>query len=493
MRTTLSAVKPTTLLLSASLLANLALVAVFTTRSSAPEVPPAANPNRAASAPASANSSALQAALASGDVNALIAAGLSPETARELTLARKLAQLAAKARAQATTNGDNKWWRLRANVMSAGREQQLSARRELSEALLAAFGDDLGLGNSDPALLAFLSPAKREALRRIMQDYDEMMSKFGAGGIQLASDKERLRLLRAERERDIAALLSPDEKLAYDLRTSPASATIRNRYGDAIESEAEFQKIFALQKTFDDKFPRDALTGRISPDVLRARSDAERQLDTDLRAALGDERYTALRRASDSDLRNVESLATRLNLPATTTNTVAATRDAYAAESQRINNDTSVSFPQRRTQIQELAARAKTDLVRTLGNEAAEAYGQTSPWVNHLQNGTAYSTTPQANSPIGLNLSSQSVYPVLPAGVNITGTSARQVFVSGTPPPDGVVSSDRALTGGNVQVMTFSTTHTDSATTTTPAPTAGATLVLPAQPTQPAPTPTPKP
>ncbi len=487
--------KPTTLLLSASLLANLALVAVFATRSSAPDLssssdamrPLAANPT-AQNAPANA---ALQAALASGDVNALVAAGVSLETARELALARKLAQLAAKTRAQATSSGDSKWWRLRANVMSAGREQQPAARRELSEALLAAFGDDLGLGHSDPAQLAFLSPAKRDALRRITQDYDEMMAKFGPGGVQLASDKERLRLLRAERERDITALLSPDEKLAYDLRTSPASATIRNRYGDAIESETEFQKIFALQKAFDDKFPRDVLTGRISPDVLRARGDAERQLDADLRAAVGDDRYTALRRAADSDLRNVESLATRLNLPAATTNNVAATRDAYAAESQRINNDASVSFPQRRTQIQELAARAKSDLARTLGNEAAEAYGQISPWVNHLQNGTAYSTTPQANSPLALSLSAQSIYPVLPAGVNISGTSARQVFVSGTPAPDGVVSSDRALTGGNVQVMTFSTSHTESSPT--PAPVAGATLVVPAPPAQPAPAPTPKP
>ncbi len=483
--------KPATLLLSASLLANLALVALLATRPAASESPLAANAKLSATpvTKSASGHSDLQAAIASGDVNALVAAGVPADTARELVLARKLAQLAAKARAQAATTGDSKWWRLRANVMSAGREQQLASRRELSEALLAAFGDDLGLSGSDPSQLAFLSPAKRAALRQITQDYDEMMAKFAPGGVQLASDKERLRLLRAERERDIAALLSPDEKLAYDLRTSPAGTTVRSRYGDAIESEAEFQKIYALQKAFDDKFPREALTGRISPDVLRARGDAERQLDTDLRATLGDDRYATLRRASDSDLRNVETLANRLNLPATTTQNVATTRDAYAAESQRINNDSSVSFPQRRTQIQELAARAKTDLARTLGSEAAEAYGQTSPWVNHLQNGTAYSTTPQANSPLGLT--SQSVYPVLPAGVNLSGTSARQVFVSGSPVVDGAVSGDRPLSGGNVQVMTFSTSHTDATTTTTP--TGSPTLIVPAQPPPASSTPTPKP
>ncbi len=486
--------KPTTLLLCASLLANLALVAVFVTRSSAPEAPHAANPNRAAAAPAptSANSSALQAAFASGDVNALVAAGVSPEIARELALARKLAQLAAKSRAQANTSGDSKWWRMRANVLSAVREQQLAARRELSEALLAAFGDDLGLGGSDPGQLAFLSPAKRDALRRITQDYDEMMAKFGTGGIQLASDKERLRLLRAERERDIAALLSPDEKLAYEMRSSPTSASVRSRYGDAIESEAEFQKIFALQKAFDDKFPREALTGRISPQVMRARSDAERQLDADFRAAVGDDRYTALRRAADPDLRNVESLASRLNLPASTTNTVAANRDAYAAESQRINNDASVPFPQRRTQIQELAARAKTDLTRSLGGEAAEAYAPNSQWLNYLQNGMAYATTPQPGTTItSLGASSQSIFPVMPAGATGPGATARQVFVSGAVPPDVALGVDRPLAGGNMQVMTFTTSHSE--TTSNPAPTTGGTLIVPAQPAQPAPSSTPAP
>ena len=312
-----------------------------------------------------------------------------------------------------------------------------------------------------------------------------MMAKFSPGGVQLASDKEQLRLLRAERERDIAALLSPDEKFAYEMRTSASGATVRSRYGDALESEAEFQKIFTLQKAFDDKFPREALTGRISPEVLRARSDADRQLDSDLRAALGDDRYAALRRASDPDLRNVENLATRLNLPATTTATVAATRDAYAAESQRINSDPSMPMPERRTQIQALATRAKAEVSRALGGEAADAYAQGSQWLNLLQSGTAYATTPQPNSPPTFGLDSRTMFPVMPAGA-ITSTATRQVFINGAPAPDGISVIERALPSANTQVMTFSTSHGAA-----PAG-GGATIVVPAQPLQPAP-PTPMP
>jgi hypothetical protein len=443
--------KPITLLLSASLVANLGLVTLIATRTRTE--PPIANANAGINpAPGNDTVAALRAALASGDRAALEAAGISPEIARELALGRKFSQLAERIRAtNASSSSNAQWWKNRASAGS--REQLLALRRELSDALIAAFGDDLGLGGGDRAQLAFLTPAKREALRRITQDYDEMMAKFSAGGVQLASDREKLRLLRAERERDIAALLTPDERLAYEMRTSPTSAAVRARYGDAIESEAEFQKIYALQKAFDEQFPREALTGRITPETLRARADAERQLDSELRAAVGEERYAALRRAADPDWRTVDSLVSRLDLPSATPDTVMSSRDAFAAESQRISNDASLSMAERRAQIQALAARAKADLTRALGAEAADAYAQRSPWMNMLQGGVAYSTTPQEDGPGSLLPGGQSVHPVMPAGVVPAGAQ-RQVMFQAAPLVGGVVG-DPVAAGGDVQVMTF--------------------------------------
>lgn len=477
-------------------MANAALVGLYVFRAPAAAPAPVSSSARtsAASASGSSRDDALRAALAAGDTAALQAAGLDPALAREISLGRAFAKIAERARvARAQPGADAAWWHSRGNA-AGSRELQLVARRELAGALTAAFGDDLGLGSGENSLLAFLSPEKREALRRITQDYDEMMAKFSAGGLQLASDKEKLRLLRAERDRDIAALLTPDERFAYEMRTSTSGNTVRYRYGDAIESEAEFKKIFALQKAFDDKFPREALTGRIAPETIRARSEAERQLDADLRAAVGEERYAALRRAADPDFRTVDALVARLNLPPATTNQVLAARDTFAAESQRINHDTSVPIPDRRTQIQQLAARAKSDLTRVLGGEAADAYAQSSSWMNMLQNGTAYSTTPPPGMPGSLSFGGpgQSVYPVLPAGVNTAG-AVRQVFIGSGAPTDGPrAGSDGAITTANVQVMSFGTsTGGDHESGTTPVTRqVTVTPATPAQPAQPG-TPTP--
>jgi hypothetical protein len=136
-----------------------------------------------------------------------------------------------------------------------------------------------------------------------------------------------------------------------------------------------------------------------------------------MRAGLGEEKYAALRRASDSDLRTIDALVSRLNLPTTTTSQVASARDTYAAESQRINADSSLSMQDRRAKIQELAQRAKTEVTQLLGSEAADAYSQRSSWLSFLQNGMAYSTTPSEAHGNLMPFGGQSVFPVPPAGM----------------------------------------------------------------------------
>ncbi len=444
--------KPTTLLLAASLIANVALVGVFYARRSASSEATASDAAKSSSAASTGTKSGAAGSSASASGSA--AGEAASDTARHAALGRAFARFAEKLRAaQAANAGDGKWWHNKSAGSSLSREQMAQARRELSDAMFAAFGDDLGIGGIDSSRLSFLSPEKRDKLRGILGDYDELMAKFGAqGGIQLASDKAQLKLLTAERDRDIAALLTPDELADYQMRTSATANALRNRYGDGITSEEEFKQLYALQKTFDDKFPADAFTGRVTPEQMKARADASLQLQADMRAAVGDDAYAALRRASDSDLKTIDALVTRLNLPADTTDRVAAERDVYSAESQRIMADTSVPFPQKREQLQALATRAKADLSSTLGAEAADAYAQRSPWMSMLQSGIGFSTTPSANSPGMLapgNGAGPSIYPVMPSGAGVPN-GTRQVinFVNTTTTGSGPGAGGLFIGGG---------------------------------------------
>jgi hypothetical protein len=332
---------------------------------------------------------------------------------------------------------------------------------------------------TDPSQWSFLPAAKRDALRRLQQDYDEMTAKFSAGGIQLASDKERLALLRAERDRDIAALLTPTELADYNLRTSNTSAALRAKFGDAIQSEEDFRKLYDLQKAFDDKFAVDPSAPRPSQDFIQQRAAAERQLQDAFRAALGEEKFAALQRTSDQELRALDALATRLNLPSGTTDRVAATREAIAAESQKISLDSSLPMTERRAKLQELASRARTELAQTLGSEAADAYAQRAAWLSLLQSGVAFATNPK-DSPVQVGLGGSSVYPVLPTGVAgamrqsmSVGSSNGFLSTPGAGNNAFIVSPGQGAAGSNATQVISITTSSQSGTTTTTTTTSG--------------------
>jgi hypothetical protein len=235
---------------------------------------------------------------------------------------------------------------------------------------------------------------------------------------------------------------------------------------------------------------------------MRARSDAQRQLQDDIRAALGEPAYAALRRATDPDLRTIDSLVTRLNLAPGTTDRIAAARETFAAESQRIAADTAVPAAQRRAQVQEIGTRARAEVQRALGAEAAEAYAQRSAWLQFLQGGIAFSTTPPPGSPAAAlaGAGNLSVFPIPPAGAPAAGATRQMISTVTTDVPAGHGEFLFGTPEGGVReaarVMTFSIATSDTATSAT-AP-SGDAAGAPAQRTmvvqpQPAPPPPPPP
>ena len=394
--------KPTTLLLVASLTANAALVAIVWLRLAPPA--PVAGSGRSASGESRATGArkpdALNAALASGDVAALTAAGVSPEIINQLAAARAFGRLAKIAREQdrLTAPAPTDYWRKvratpPARLTREQRAERSAAEQEFSEAMRLAFGEDPFSGN--PSRNAFLSPSARDRLARIDRDYDEMRREVSqdAQGVQLATDREKLRLLDAERERDIAAVLSPAEQEQMSLRASHSANVIIDRYGDLLASEDEYKQLYAIQKAFDDKYStRDYTMRPRTPEEERARADAERQLNDNLRAAIGEDRWAAISRDNDNEYRALNTLTTRLGLPAEMPDQVYALRDTYAAQSIAINQNIALTAAERRTQMTDLANRAKADLRAKLGPDGADNYVRQATWLQALQDGRAFTT-----------------------------------------------------------------------------------------------------
>ncbi len=398
-------------LLGASLAANLALLVCLLRSPPAPVAPTPAAGKPAPGAASAKAAATLQAALASGDAAALAAAGVPADTIRALTVGRAFDLFQGRMRATRPPSPE-RYWSRGVTDFALLREQRLvsgKAERDFSETVRLAYGEDLEalFGGGNPAANT-LSPEKRERMRQIERDYSEMAQMIyaeQASGVSLPSDREKLKLLEKEKQHDLAAILTPAEHDLLALRESNSAENVRNRFGDVLATEEDYKKVFALQKTFDDRFNGE--------DFGPERREAERKLMDDIRAVLRPDQWAAAERANDPDIMTLNGVTRRLNLDSTAATTVLALRENYAGQSMRINADSTLSASERKTQLQALAVKAESEVTATLGPEGGPPFVQQALWIGLLKDGRAFSLDPK-DSADGRPTFGPRTYPVAP-------------------------------------------------------------------------------
>jgi hypothetical protein len=320
------------------------------------------------------------------------------------------------------------WWRTPPASSPAGvREKLLQAQFDFHDAVREALGVEPLTSAERDSRFDYLPAGKRERIARIEQLHGERMTAFrrDIGSARVPADLEELRRFNADRERDLASVLTPAELEVLELRTSSTAMMLRQRYGELIESEEEFRKIFALQKEYEDKFSVEAMMLSVRPtDSFRLRSEAEHKLLEDIGAVVGEARAPAFRRALDQEFITLTALTRRLKLAPTVPEAALKIRESYAAQTMVINNEPGMDSRDRRALIQDLAKDARKEIVELLGQEVADAYIPRANWISRLESGTAFSTNPK-DAPAGMSSSaSMGIYSVLPAGVTLSPSSS---------------------------------------------------------------------
>jgi hypothetical protein len=402
--------KPATPIIAVSLVVNAVLGVLLLRPSPLPEA--IASSDHATQTEAAAQSARLRAALASGDFAALCAAGVPLDTARALASGHAYARYRAKLRAiQPVPDLDPRFWRAsgptRPPLTPDERAALTQAEREFSDTLSALFGDGASLTGTRDLRLSFLPAWKQELVRRIEQDFDDLTASLRRDitGPPLAFDRERQRQLLEQKEHDLAALLTPAERDALELRASSTALNLMDRFGDGLATEDDWRMLFSAFKARDERFPSDLmLAGTHDIAWTRASNEDTRRTYEQIHQALGDERFAALQRAVDSDRQDLASLGRRLALPPDATERVLTLRETYALESQRIADDESLDDTQRTTQLKALAARARDEVTPLLGPAGTDAYARRPNWMRQLADGHAYTTNPADTSmgPSGL-------------------------------------------------------------------------------------------
>jgi hypothetical protein len=270
--------------------------------------------------------------------------------------------------------------------------------------------DSLAWAGADPAAVqkrqfGSIPKEKTELVQRIADDYAEMSSQIRAStqGIMLPEDREKLALLEREKRADLAAILTPGELEEYEMRTSTVTSRLRTALTLMDATEAEFRAIFQAQQALTDRLNPQGMTV-ITSAMMDDRREAQRQVNEQLKAVLSPARYAEYVRASSSEYQNLYRIGQRDNIPAETVLRAYGLRDTIAGESVRIGDDPALTLEQKRTALQTLAQKARTQILGTLGPSAGEAYAQSARWLTSIERGSVVTFGPDS-MPITRNVS----------------------------------------------------------------------------------------
>jgi len=388
--------KISTLLLAGSLAANVALVAVFVAGAFGDTGPAALGRDVHPSAPATAFRAATLGpetwtALRSDDLAAEIerlrAEGFPPAVIRSILAAQIRESFAARRKALEAAQADTPFWKnpvrdpaIAAELRTLSREED----KQLKE-LLGPDPDDRTVA-SLRRQFGNLPEEKLQQLRRIQDDHDNQRSDIfsnARNGNLLPDEQQKLNALDKTMHADLAAVLTPEELADYDLRSSNTANQLRFNLAAFDASEQEFRALFSLQQAFNDKFGQ--MYGPASQDEMKARNEAQNQLNADIKAALGDARYADYQRANDYSYRQASQLVARLELPPETANQVYALQQDIQQRAQSIRRDGSVPWEDRTQQLTTLADEATAKVSTLLGPRGSEAYKQNGgQWIKNL-------------------------------------------------------------------------------------------------------------
>jgi hypothetical protein len=396
-----------TAIIALSLIANLALGAVWLWRTPSAAPAPAATtapssaatpattapvPPTASAALAPQNWTQLNTTNDAEFVARLRAEGFPPHLMRMLAYQR-VRERHAEAYRKFQPSADYPYWRRSMFQFDTMTPEERRGRRELDRQVGEEVRQLLG-ENADPAseyqranrarLYGDLPVEKIDQLTAINADYGDIsrMLREKTAGITLPEDREQLAAVERERRADLAKVLSPEELREYDLRSSPSANQVRNRLRYFEPTEEEYRALTALQLDFDATFPPNIGP---SQELQRRRSEGMAEFNAQVKALLPPDRYAEYEIKTDSAYGQIARTVAEHNPSADPVAVMTVQRD-LAQRFNALRNNRDLPAATRNAQLDALAAEANARMGEVLGPNALKAFKSVGSPINSLLN-----------------------------------------------------------------------------------------------------------
>jgi hypothetical protein len=328
----------------------------------------------------------------------LRAIGVPEETIRDIIIADVNKLYAGRLAALYPSPKDFKWWQTDDRGSREERRDRERKRRELNEEkrtlIKELLGVDLetemakweGRPDDDAWRTGFLSPEKQQAVQALQEKFRDMeRALFNEMRENRGSPETRAKMMamRAQREAEMAQILGPQDYQEYQLRNSPTARDMRDNLASFSPTADEFKKIFELRENLNSQFG----FGRGGDEAAREqRQIAEQQLQEQLRATLGEDRYHEYQLAQDDRYREIYDFTSRLNLPKETAQSVYDIQKTVEQQRQQVMNNQNMSAEERAATLAQIAQVTKETLAQTLPQQAYNDYvkSRDGNWVDQL-------------------------------------------------------------------------------------------------------------
>ena len=282
---------------------------------------------------------------------------------------------------------------------SATSSQMAQLDREKNEVLGDLFGSQGMAAINRPSPLArarsqaksgyamdFIPEETKAQLNTVEQEFGSQLLRKMAQGATDAQDMAEIRQLRQDRDGRIATMLTPEQKMEYDLRKSPTAANMRLQMDGFDPSEDEFRDIFAARKAFDNE--HGVVPGSsISPADAEFRQLAEQEMNNQISSSLGEGRYQDYMRQTDYDYKSIHKITQRQGLGENISAQVYQMKGGAEELAREIRMNTGLSIEERQMQlgqIRNVTSRSIESLIGGQGAVALQGQGGGRNWLNNL-------------------------------------------------------------------------------------------------------------
>ncbi len=229
--------------------------------------------------------------------------------------------------------------------------------------------------------LSFLPEESRTQVRELLEKFDEAEHAIrDKGSIEdsamSAGDRSKLRLLRQQREAEIGAVLSPQERQQYEVWLSPTANEVRHALYGMEATEQEFLTIYQARKAYEDVWgPRDP--DLLDPATRQRMEDAHGDMEGQIEQSLGEKRYAEYKRGQDDDFHMLSALVTRFELPREKAAEVHGYKSVASNYRERVKADTAMNAEQQDAALKAMSEETHNAVRSVLGTRAYNYYLRT--------------------------------------------------------------------------------------------------------------------